>query len=66
MESFQVGDRVVAGVTTQGMKRGESFEVVEREERHILGNVYATLTLRAPDGREVNVVNGQLVLSRAS
>lgn len=39
--------------------------MIAREKRHPLGNVRATLTLRVDDGRELRVVNGQVVLSRA-
>jgi hypothetical protein len=66
MERYDVGDRVVSDVDAQGMKRGEAFEVIGRAEQHVLGMVYATLTLRSvEDGRELRVVNGQLLLSRA-
>jgi hypothetical protein len=64
MERYDVGDRVVSDVDAQGMRRGEAFEVIAREEQHLLGMVFATLTLRAEDGRELRVVNGQLLLSR--
>jgi hypothetical protein len=66
MERYDVGDRVVSNVDAQGMRRGEQFEVIERDERWVLGNCYATLTVRSvEDGRELRIVNGQLLLSRA-
>jgi hypothetical protein len=66
MGAFQVGDRVVSRVEAQGMKRGEPFEVIARDERHWLGNVLATLTVRRlVAGRELRIVYGQLVLARA-
>jgi hypothetical protein len=66
MERYDVGDRVVSNVDAQGMRRGEAFEVIERDERWVLGNCYATLTVRAEDGRELRIMNGQLLLSRAN
>lgn len=67
MERYDVGDRVVSGVDAQGMRRGEAFEVIGRDEQHLLGNVYATLTVRSlEDGRDLSIVNGQLLLSRAT
>ena len=67
MERFDVGDRVVSNVDAQGMRRVEAFEVIARDERWVLGNCYATLTVRAiDDGRELQVVNGHLLLARAS
>jgi hypothetical protein len=67
MERYDVGDRVVSNVDTQGMRRGEAFEVIARDERWVFGNCYATLTVRsAEDGREVRIVNGQLLLSRTN
>jgi hypothetical protein len=67
MERYDVGDRVISNVDAQGMRRGERFEVIERDEQWLLGNCYATLTVRsAEDGRELRIVNGQLLLSRAN
>jgi hypothetical protein len=67
MERYDVDDRVVSNVDAQGMRRGEAFEVIARDEQHVLGMVYATLTVRSlEDGRELRVVNGQLLLSRAN
>jgi hypothetical protein len=66
MERYDVGDRVVSNVDAQGMRRGEAFEVIARDEQWLLGNCYATLTLRSvEDGRELRIVNGQLLLLRA-
>jgi hypothetical protein len=63
---FTVGDRVVSNVDAQGMRRGERFEVIERDEQHLLGMVYATLTLRSLDnGRELRIVNAHVLMSRA-
>jgi hypothetical protein len=66
MERYDVGDRVVSNVDAQGMRRGEMFEVIARDEQWLLGNCYATLTVRAEDGRELRVVNAHLLMSRAS
>jgi hypothetical protein len=67
MERYDVGDRVVSGVDAQVMRRGERFEVIGRDEQHLFGNVYATLTLRSiEDGRELRIVNAPLLLSRAT
>ena len=64
MERYDVGDRVVSNVDAQGMRRVEAFA---RDERWVLGNCYATLTVRAiDDERELQVVNGHLLLARAS
>jgi hypothetical protein len=65
MERYDVGDRVVSNVDAQGMRRGERFEVTVRDELHVLGMVYATLTVRAEDGRELRIVNAHLLMSRA-
>jgi hypothetical protein len=37
MERYDVGDRVVSNVDAQGMRRGEAFEVVARDERGCSG-----------------------------
>ena len=67
MERFDVGDRVVSDVDAQGVRRGEAFEVIGRDERWVLGNCYATLTVRSlDDGRELHVVNAHVLMSRAS
>ena len=67
MERYDVGDRLVSDVDAPGMRRGEAFEMIGREERWVLGNCYATLTVRSiVDGRELRIVNGQLLLSRAT
>ena len=49
------------------MRRGEAFELTARDERWVLGNCYATLTVRsAKDGRELRIVNADVLMSRAS
>jgi hypothetical protein len=67
MERYDVGDRVVSNLDAQGMHRGERFEVIGRDEQHLLGMIYATLTVRSmEDGRELRVVNAHVLMSRAS
>jgi len=67
MERHDIGDRVVSNVDAQGMRRGEAFEVIARGEQHVLGMVYATLTVRSlEDGRELRVVNAHVLMSRAN
>ena len=66
MERCDVGDRVVSNLDTQGMRQRERFGVIGRDEQRLPGSCYATLTLRSlEDGRELRIVNGQLLLSRA-
>ena len=67
METFIVGDRGASNLDAKGMRRNERFEVIVRDELHLLGMVYATLTVRSVvDGRELRLVNGGLVVSRAT
>jgi len=66
MERYDVGDRVVSNVDAQGMRRDEAFDVIARDERWVLGNCYATLTVRSiDDGRELRIVNAHVLMSRA-
>jgi hypothetical protein len=66
MGKFQIGDRVVADVAAQGMRVGELFDVIDIEARSLLGMTFTTLTLRSlDDGRELRIVNGHVLLSRA-
>ena len=65
MEPYDVGDQLISGVDAQGMRRGERFEVTARDEQHVLGMVYATLTVRSlEDGRELRIVNAHVLMSR--
>jgi hypothetical protein len=65
VERYDVGDCVVSNMDAQGMKRGGAFEVIARDERWVLGNCYATLTVRSlDDGRELRIVNAHVLMSR--
>jgi len=61
MTAHKVGDRVRSNVDAQGMRRGESFEVVAVSHGYFGIVVYR---VRAEDGRELDVGNGHLLLER--
>jgi hypothetical protein len=52
--------------TRRACDAAKTFDVIEREEQHLLGMVYATLSVRSlVDGRKLRIVNAHLLMSRA-
>lgn len=69
MPQYNVGDRVVSSVNTQGLVRDvATYEVVDVAANHTPFGVYVTYRVTRidrPDGRMIDVGNGHLVLRSA-
>lgn len=60
--AFQVGARVVALVTAQGMTRGNAYEVVEVQKAMTILGGYTLYVIGGPGGERLSISNGHLVL----
>jgi len=57
----------LANMDAQGRRRSEAFDVIARDERCVLENCYASLTVRSiEDGGELRFVNAHVLVSRPS
>lgn len=61
----QVGDRVVASVTAQGLQAGYDYVVVAVHVEHYPFGGFTTYTVRDWDGVRRDVQNGHLILQPA-
>jgi hypothetical protein len=64
--TFQVGQRVRSRVNGQGMRVGDTFEVVSFSVRSTFVGGFVTYVLRGEEGRVLHVGNGHLVLESVS
>jgi hypothetical protein len=65
MTTFTVGEQVRSRVDAQGMKRGETFKVVEVRECRTVFGTFVTVVVKNPRTQETRaVVNSHLVMER--
>lgn len=62
---FQIGDRVVASVTAQGLTAGQDYVVMDLIVEHYPFGEFTTYTVRDWDGYRRDVQNGHLILQPA-